>query len=374
MYIHRLIKRFVFLNGFETGGGGGGAIDTPSPAPVDPSSAPVDPAPAPSTPVQTSMLEAIEQGLSQNNSGQPRDEFGRFAPRQPGDPQQTQVAPQDQQPTDQAKQAPKPEDKPAAETPDDLLKEPEGLTPKGSERFQKLANTVKEQQRQIEQRDQALAEVRETFQSHGISREQFHQAAEVIGALNRGDFDAAERVLMEQLQQIAIARGRPVGQIDALAEFPDLRQQVDQLMLTEEHALQLARGRVMERNSQQQLQAQQREHQEQQRQAQQQQQIQQERQTALQGIDAFTAEMASKDMDWPVIEAKLLPRIQTLLQGVPPSQWLNVVKTQYELIKDVSSGARQQQQTTVGQVLRPTGQGSPAAAPKSMFDAMWGGR
>ena len=138
--------------------------------------------------------------------------------------------------------------------------------------------------------------------------------------------------------------------------------------------LSLIGARTTRVTQQQRTQQQARQQQEQRTQQERQQQAQQQVNSALGDIDTFTREMAAKDMDWPVIEAKLLPRVQTLLKGVPPSQWLNIVKTQYELIKDVSAGAVRQPTQQAGQVLRPTGQGSPAAAPSNMFDAMWGGR
>lgn len=372
MIIHLLMRRFALLNEFESGGASGGGVVTSTPAP-EPAPAPAVEAPA----APSSMLEAIDQAMPHLSGdaptdGQPRDEFGRFAPKAgeapagdaPAQPVAEQVAPTD-----------KPADKPPAEeSADDLLKEPEGLAPKSSERFHRLANEVRELRGQVEQREQAMSYVRETFQDNGITSEQFEQAASVIGALNRGDLETAERVLIEQLQQIAIARGRAPAQVDPLASFPDLRAAVDGLQVSEEHALQLARARVIEQGQQQRTQQINQQQQEQRAQQQQQEQAQAQVNTALQGIDTFTREMAAKDMDWPVIEAKLLPRVQTLLQNVPPSQWLNIVKTQYELIKDVSAGALRPSTPQPGQVLRPTGQGSPAAAPSSMFDAMWGGR
>lgn len=369
MNIRHLLRRFVLLNEFESGGASGGGAITTAPE-AAPSPAVEAPAPAPAAP--SSMLEAIDKAMphlsgdAPGEAGQPRDELGRFAPKPGETPPASEVV-------DPAKAAQvPPTDKPAAEeTADDLLKEPEGLAPKSSERFHRLANEVRDLRGQVEQREQALSYVRDTFQENGITSEQFEQAASVIGALNRGDLETAERVLMEQLQQIAIARGRPIGQIDPLAQFPDLRAAVDGLQVSEEHAMQLARARVIEQGQQQRTQQQAQQQQEQRARQQQQEQAQQQVNTALTSIDAFTREMAAKDMDWPVIEAKLLPRIQGMLQGVPPSQWLNIVKTQYDLIKDVSAGSVRQTTQQAGQVLRPTGQGSPAAAPKSMFDAMF---
>jgi hypothetical protein len=378
MNIRHLLRRFLKLNALEgdTGGGGGGApaADTgAAPAPAadvgggEPAAAPAAPA-APS-----SMLEAIEQHF-----GQPRDALGRFvhadaaaaaaaqpqtppaadATGQPGAAQQGAQPQQAQQPATQQQPG----------QPEDLTKMPEGLTPKAQERFQKLANTVKEREQEVQQLSQQVEYVRETFQRHGVQQEQFEQAVQVIGMLNSGDLRGALQVLDEQRRHIALALGEPLPGVDALQGHPDLRQAVDGLQITEQHALELARMRTQQQAVQRQ-----------QQQVQQQTQVQQREQQAVQqgtqAVDAFCREMAAKDVDYPAIEAKLLPELKSLLAGVPPQAWAQVIQTQYRLLKSVAASSRQQAPAApAGTVLRPTGAASPAAAPKSMYEAMWGGR
>lgn len=377
MLIRRLIHRFVFMNAVDEGGGSGGApapapIEAPSPAPAPDASLAPAPSSAPEAKPAT-MLEALNQHFdaqekAQPQPGQPRDDMGRFAPKTPAEEAaaaaQAAGAPAPQAPAVPA--APKPGDKPPAA--DDIHQMPEGLQPKAQERFRALSNSVNELKQQVEQRDTAISYVRETFQKHNIQQPQFEQAAAVIGMLNTGDLRGALAALDEQRRNIALALGEPVPGVDPLTEHPDLRQAVDAMQITERHAIELARGRIMQASQQQQ-------HQELQ---QRQQAMQVEQQAVQQGtaaVDALCKQLSASDIDYPAIEAQLLPVVPQLLQGVPPARWAEVVRTQYQLIKQVAGSARQQAQPqAAGQVLRPTGQASPAAAPKSMYEAMWAGR
>lgn len=242
---------------------------------------------------------------------------------------------------------------------------PEGLSPKGQERFQKLANTVREQTQQLEQRERQLSYVQETFQEHGIRQEQFEQAAGVIGMMNRGDYAGAQKILQQQLQQIALMTGTQPN-IDALADFPDLRQAVDGMQITEAMALEVARGRAQQYRQTQQAEQQQ----VQQRQTQ---QSQQAIQTATASVDAFCKRMAASDLDYAAIEAQLLPELPNLLRGLPPVAWQNTVETQYRLLKNAASKFKAAAPAAPAPpILRATGQGSPQQAPKSMHEAMWG--
>lgn len=372
MILRHLLRRFLKLNALEgdTGGSGGGtpAADTtaaPAPAADVPGGEPAAAPAAPAAPA--SMLEAIEQHF-----GQPRDALGRFAPADASAPAgQTQTPPAavaTAQPGTQPNAQQQPGAQPPAGQPEDLTVMPDGLAPKAQERFQKLANSNKELTGQVEQLSQQVEYVRETFAQHGVQQAQFEQAVQVIGMLNSGDLRGALQVLDEQRRHIALALGEPLPGVDALQGHPDLRQAVDGLQLTEQHALEIARMRTQQ-------QAQQRQTQQVQQQAQVQQREQQAVQQGTQAVDAFCREMATKDVDYPAIEAKLLPELKSLLAGVPPTAWRQVIETQYRLLKSVAASSRQQPPAAAaGTVLRPTGAASPAAAPKSMYEAMWGGR
>lgn len=257
----------------------------------------------------------------------------------------------------------KPEDaaaaKPAEE--EDPTKMPEGLSQKAQERFQKLAHMNKELTGRVEEITQAVEPFRQALQDNNIQREQFDQAAAVIGMMNKGDLEGALNVLDEQRRLISLAMGKPLPGIDALSDFPDLREAVDTMQITEGHALEIARTRS------QQLQGQ-RITEQRQQQERTTKQNQQTVSAGLQAVDAFTKKMMETDLDYAAIESKLLPRVPKLLAGVPPHLWADTVSEAYQLIKEAGGVNRQ---TTTAPALRPTGTPSPASAPKNMLEAMF---
>lgn len=372
MKLFRSLFRFYLMPLGEEGGGGASPEPAATPAAPEPiAAAPAEPiAPvvaatpaAPAVPEKPeTMFDAISRGLAETNgNGQPRDQVtGRWAPKT--DANGTVIPGQVQPPnTTLAPVAPV---VPVPAEPADPLAMPEGLGAKAQERFQKLANTVKET---TAERDEARAQteyIRTTFQASGIKQDQFEQAVALISMVNKGDLIGAQRMLQTQLQQIALQTGQPIGQVDALAGFPDLRDAVNGLQITEQHAMELARGRQQQATQQR---VQQQTEQSQQSQA----QAKQAHDTGLAQVDALCKQFASTDMDWPVVEAQLLPVIKDLLDGVPPNMWAAKVRAQVGLIKSTAQKFRPP--PPVGSnALRPTGQASPSQAPKSTYEAMWG--
>jgi hypothetical protein len=361
MMFHRLIKRFVLMNAFDEGGGGGSggevqqAVVDPATAAVDTSSTPSEQG-TPTSAAPTSMLDAITKGLEQSGDGQPRDPSGRFLAK-PGEKQAVApgTVPAAAVVVDPLAK-PKPEDKHAM---------PEGLAPDSAKRFQTLVNENKEVSAKLDMATRQVEYVKTTFAEHSIQQPQFEQAAAVIGMINRGDFAGARQVLINQLEQIAVMTGEPVGAVDPLASFPDLRQKVDGLEMTEAAALQVARARSIETG-----------HTRQREQQQQQQESQQQAEAAatkgLNAVDAFSREMQAADIDYPAIEKLLLPRMKSIMAGLEPHQWAGAVRNAYQLIKETAP-QRAQPLPTNTNALRPTGQASPSAKPQNMRQAMFGG-
>lgn len=348
------------------------AVGTPAvaAAPIETPAAPAAPVSAPAPAAPATMLDAV------NNVLQPRDPLGRFTFK---DAAGNAVDAQGNRAPTGAAAAPGAQPAPAVATPpaeppvpEDPLAMPEGLQPKAQERFRTLVNSNKELTAQLEQATGAVEYVQTQFKEHGVQQPQFEQAVQVIGMINRGDFQGAQRVLMEQLQQISLLSGQPMASIDPLAAHPDLRQRVDGLLISEADALEIARHRQLGTMREQ---ATQRQQQEQQQQRQQQEAQQAQKQAVDQGlvaIDAFCKQMQASDLDYQVIEAQLLPVIPELIKDVPPARWGAVIKLQYDTLKNTAGRMRQTLQPQPGTVLRPTGQASPGAAPKSMAEAMWG--
>lgn len=351
-------RRQFFQKPLEDGLDGGAAPADP----VEPVEVAAPEAPAPEVVAEPAagpktMLEAIEQSLApKEGDDRPRDPSGRFVPKSVVDPV----------PVLKAGQKPAvPGQQPAPIRGEDARAMPEGLTPKAQERFQHLANTNRDLEQKLGERDEQTSYIRQTFETHGVQQEQFELATGLIGMVNRGDYKAAMGVLQDQMQQLALLSGQQVGQIDALAKFPDLRQRVDSLQISEDDAIELARGRHATHVTTQ--------HQQQVQQTQQaQQQETQVRNSALVAVDRFCKQMEQTDLDYKAIEAQLTPALPRLLSAVPPSQWAAVVQVQYETIKRAAGAFRTSGAQTLNP-LRPSGPSSTQVAPKSMFEAMFPG-
>lgn len=263
------------------------------------------------------------------------------------------------------------EQKPDAQ--EDLTKMPEGLSAKAQERFQRLANENKDYKARIEDIESKIEPFRQSLQSNGVTGEQFSLATNYIGAINRGDFEGAYKIMAQELQQLSLMMGKSLGDVDALANFPDLRQAVDEFQVTEQRAMEIARLRQTESQQKQQQTAQQ----ERARQAEQQQQSQRQQQEAINNgvlaIDKWQKQMEAKDMDFPAIEKMLLPKIQTITQRLPPHMWADAVQDAYDLIKaGAGAGRIGAPAAPASAPLRPTGSGGGNQQPKTMAEAMWG--
>jgi len=311
----------------------------------------INPAPVADTPT----ADATPDAPASDAGDGPKSLLEAINAAVPGEDKPTETKPEAVKP-EVVDPAPKPEE-------EDPTKMPEGLTPKAQERFQKLAHMNKELTAKVDEIASAVEPFRIALQENGVQKEQFDLAASVIGMMNKGDLEGALKVLDEQRRIISLQMGKPLPGVDALSDFPDLREAVDSLQITEAHALEIARTRGA------QLQ-----HQRVTEQRQQVQQTQQQRQelinSGLKAVDDFTKKMMASDLDYAAIEAKLLPRIPGLLEGAHPSMWVKTVETAYQMIKD--AGGVQTRQTQTAPALRPTGTPSPSAAPKNMFDAMFG--
>ena len=373
MNIRHRFRRYVLQRPADEGGDLGASAaetvtPTAAPAPIEAPAAPAAPASAALATGPASMLDAVSAAL------QPRDELGRFTFKDAAGnavDAQGNLAPNGAAAAPGAAPAPVAAAPVEPPQPEDPLAMPDGLGQKAQERFQKLANTVKEQAAQLEQATGAVEYVQTQFKEHGVQQPQFEQAVQVIGMINRGDFQGAQRVLLEQLQQLSLLSGQPMTSIDPLADHPDLRQRVDGLLISEADALEIARHRQMGNMREQAQQRQQQQVQQQREQEQAQQAQQQAVDKGLQDIDTFCKRMQSSDLDYQAIEAQLLPVIPELIKDVPPTRWGAVIKLQYDTIKNTAGRVRQQTPST-GMALRPTGQASPSASPKSMHEAMWG--
>lgn len=301
----------------------------------------------------SSMLEAIEQGLSTKDEGEteaavtdgrPRDEQGRFAKKEgEGDPAKADTKPADQ-----------------AAKPEDDLSVPDGLSPRAQERFHALVERVKQREQEATTIRNDLEQFREVVKSSGASAQEFAQLIDYSRMVKSGDLEGALRVLDDQRKQIALALGRPLPGVDALSQFPDLQQRVQAYQMDEQAALEIARARV----SQQQIQTAQRE---QEMRGQSEQQAVAVRQQAISQIDRMGAEWARTDPDYARKEEIIGKQLPLIAQQFPPHLWPQQVAILYQAVSQMPAPAAK---LSGPAPLRPSGQSGGARQPGSMLEAM----
>lgn len=267
---------------------------------------------------------------------------------------------------------PKEEEKPE-EAIEDVETPPEGLSPKASERFQKLANENKaykefgspEQLASIRDDAQTLGVFRERVIESGMQPDELDKVFLYTKAVKTGDWATAERFLQEQAYQFAVMSGKKLV-ADPLGAYPDLKQSVEGMTLDEKHAVEMARVRHVEEISRR-NQAQQ-EHNNQIN-YQQQQQALHVRESALRDVDAMASQWAKNDVLWAEREPLMGQYIEKELVKLPPHTWVAGLQAFYSALQAQPQPPRARTPNS----LRPNNMGaaSAGAAPKSMGEALW---
>lgn len=306
----------------------------------------------------SSMLEAIEswlkdgaeQGSDANAADErARDEAGRFA-KKDGEAAKPVAA-------EQKKSA----EKPAAE---DDLSMPDGLSAKAQERFKKLTGRLQETSDALQSAQADIQQFREIVRESKATPQEFAQAIDYMRMVKTGDLENALRILDDQRRQISIALGRPLPGADPLAAFPDLRQRVDAYQMDEQAAIEIARARMMQQQTQQ---AQQEQHQGMQRQ----QAMQQERAQAIATIDKLGAQWSKVDPDFTAKEDIILKQLPEIARNFPPSMWPQQVKILYDTLSAMPAPAPARGGAPAP--LRASGQSAGARQPTNMLEALQAG-
>lgn len=294
------------------------------------------------------------------------------------------------------KDADKPEKKDEAKPPaakpqqakktDEELKAPPGLSPEANKRFQGLVSKIKEKDaalaeisakaQELEQKQAQFTEAaevvngyRQIFDDAKCKPEQFETAIGLIKLINNGDYDTAARMLGEQIRMMSLASGKEFNITDPLAQFPDLSQAVQNSQITRQHAMEIAKGRVMEHNAGRQAQAANQQQAQLRAQQEEAQRFQQDVQNGAAQVQQWTEQVSQSDIDWPAKERLLDAKVDWLSKNVHPTQWLAHLQNYYEML---SVGG--QQNAAAGKMPQPLrangGAGGAKPAPSSMLDAL----
>jgi hypothetical protein len=200
-------------------------------------------------------------------------------------------------------------------------------------RFQELSRRATDAETRYQQMEQEVNALRESITSAGMDGQQFAQTiqfAKLANSQNPADLRVARDMLQQQMQAISLRLGEEIPAIDPLAQFPDLKQSVDDFELSKEKAHELARLRHQQAQQQAAMQAQQQS-------SQQQAMYQQTVQQASQRMDAYLQSRANEIDHKAKMEALHKhfadpAKMQDFVASFQPQQWEQALRLMYDSI------------------------------------------
>lgn len=240
------LKKYRYLNDTPGDTGGtetGGAASTPSPAPApEPSPAPAEPSASAPTAPEGEAFAKLGNLLDSVGTDKLDENAAPGAP--PAAPSPASAA--------KAPVAP-PADQNAAD-----LEEPEGITERAKGRWAQLAERARqlpELQDRLSQSEGQLNSVRELVQGSGLDQVEFQNVLE-IGRLYKSSTPAEMQKALDQIEglraDLAIRLGKDVQGVDLLANHPDLKADVEGMLIPRERAMEIVRLRNAEQQMQRQ--------------------------------------------------------------------------------------------------------------------------
>lgn len=248
------------------------------------------------------------------------------------------------------------------------------LGPRAQQRFREVIGTLKAHEGTISTlsaQNKSLQEARDAIigvlQETNTTQDELAGYLEFNQKLKSGDprqLESALQIIEQQRVALYRALGREPqgGDVNLLAEFPDLVKQVEDEEITRAAALEIANGR-RERAAREASERQARQQQSQQ--AQSAEARKQAADKALSEIEKWTAEVSKSDLDYKAKEDRLLAQLDEVLKEYPPNLWLTTLKRLYSGIviqKAPGDGG--------SKPLRPSGAKPGAKTPGSMLEAI----
>lgn len=224
---------------------------------------------------------------------------------------------------------------------DELLKPlPEGTPEKTAERFEKLTEgykSLKENFETVTTESEKYKAYHDDFnaivQHSQATPEEFNELIEYSRLVKTGNLEEALAVLDQQRSLLAVSLGKPVPGVDLFSDHPDLQEQLDMGMITEEHAAELVQSRNVKAE---QLKHQQKQNvqQNQERQSQQSNEaFETDVSQATQDIGALVAGWEKNDINFSSKKDAILKKVQEIGQKYEPKQWAEILELQYNAIK-----------------------------------------
>ena len=238
---------------------------------------------------------------------------------------------------------------------------------RGKERVQKVFSELKAKEAALVAKEAELDEIRTVIQGTGSNPDQLSQTLECLRLVNSGnpaDLRVAAEMFEQWRAQIYQQLGVEAPGVDLLAGHDDLKSAVDNMEITRERALELAKLRKAEAERMQKTQAQQQSQQATQ-------QFQQTVQTAAQQMEAYLSTRANEvdhQARMKVISDHFRnpANLQQFVNTYQPEQWTSTIKFMYDNIQVPKATAAPRDPQPLRS--RPAALGTPSPAGSNPID------
>lgn len=271
----------------------------------------------------------------------------------PDEPEAAEPEPEpepEDKPEPEAKaEEPKPEEAKEEKPSDEFGTLEDGVPEKTRERFQSIKDKYDEM---VAERDAVRAEADkwvEAVQSTGTNPEQFGMALTWLKKVNSRDpqeLEDAYEIMLNEVKVLGQSLGKPLpGVYDPLDEYPDLKAKVDDGLMDDAAAQEVAQARAMRKLSESSRQTEQ--------------QSLKEKEiydNTMNEVRQFGAQLQQSDPYFNQKMQYLEPIITAAVSsGAPPQNWLKIIKGAYEKLPNPVTAAPTPPKPHVPDPIRPTG-------------------
>ncbi len=303
--------------------------------------------------------EDVKENKGEKTSGSDENKDGEGGEALPGEEENLEKKGEDPK----GDEGEKGKDEDLYEIPDDIKNE------RTRGRMENMVTSLKEKDTQLEEKDGQLAErdtmiqgFQELVESTGTSADEFTNGIRIMRMMKE-DPAAASKELIKMAGTLAKASGVEIPGVDVLDDYDDLKQQVDDLKITREAAVEIAHSRNSKAANEKAVATKDREN-----------TVTQEdqgiRQEAINKMTTFFTEK-EKDIDYAKKHPHMLEAAAYAAQNLTPNQWAGYMEREYASITNImkTTGGKTKTETPLG------GTGSRGAAkvattPEELADQM----
>lgn len=216
------------------------------------------------------------------------------------------------------------------ETEEELYKLPEDVkSAKGRERFEKIVASHKEATAKLESLNKEVQSFYQVLETSGASPKEFQDLIMFSHNVKAGNTDQALEFIERMRTELARQAGKPLPGVDLLEGYDDLKAEVEEMKISPERAIELAKVR---RDQERRQQAEDADKAQQDQQATANAEIEQ----GKTDIRAKVAEWKKNDIDFPAKLDLIIEKAQSL-GDIPPALWARTMEIFYDGLSHIKA-------------------------------------